>query len=506
MCRILLAALATLSVVSAQQAGTVNAENHPPLTVSTCTKSGGCSSISQSIVLDANWRWVHTTSGYTNCYTGQSWDSSLCPDSSTCVQNCALDGASYSSTYGITTSGNTVNLELVTGSNVGSRVYLMQDRSNYQTFNLLNGEFAFDVDVSQLACGLNGALYFTQMDQDGGMKRFPSNKAGAAFGTGYCDAQCPQDIKFINGQANVAGWNAGRGNLGSCCSEMDIWEANSFANAYTAHPCNVNSATACTGGGCTSTCDAAGCDFNPWRLGNNTFYGPGLTINTQSKVTVVTQFITDDNTNQGNLIQINRFYVQNGQVIPNSYTSISGVNSVNSISDNFCSQKKVAFSENNVFASMGGLRQMGAAFKAGMVLVMSIWDDHSANMLWLDSNFPTSANPSSPGVNRGPCSTSSGNPSDVEKNSASATVSFSNIKWGELGSTFSGSSSTGGGGGSTGGGGSGGSGSGGGGNGGGSSSCAAQYAQCGGQNWSGLTCCQAPYTCQVGNPYYSQCL
>ncbi|CAF9924451.1 MAG: Exoglucanase 1 [Gomphillus americanus] len=349
--------------------------------------------------------------------------------------NCALDGAAYSSTYGITTSGDTINLGFVTGSSVGSRVYLMQDNSNYRKFNLLNGEFAFYVDVSQLPCGLNGALYFTQMDQDGGTKRFPSNKAGAAYGTGYCDAQCPRDLKFINGQANVAGWNAGTGNLGSCCSKMDIWEANSFATAYTAHPCNVNSATACTGGSCTSSCDAAGCDFNSWRMGNDTFYGPGLTVDTKSKkITVVTQFITDDKTNQGNLIQINRFYVQNGQVIPNSHTSITGIDPVNSISDNYCFQKRAAFSENNVFASMGGLKQMGAAFKAGMVLVMSIWDDYSADMLWLDSDYPTSA--SGPGVSRGPCSTSSGVPSDVEKNYASATVSFSNIKWGELNSTF----------------------------------------------------------------------
>ena len=27
-------------------------------------------------------------------------------------------------------------------------------------FNLLNKEFTFDVDVSTLECGLNGALYF----------------------------------------------------------------------------------------------------------------------------------------------------------------------------------------------------------------------------------------------------------------------------------------------------------------------------------------------------------
>ncbi|KAI8813159.1 glycoside hydrolase superfamily [Cladochytrium replicatum] len=43
----------------------------------------------------------------------------------------------------------------------------------------------------------------------------------------------------------------------------------------------------------------------------------------------------------------------------------------------------------------------------------------------------------------------------------------------------------------------------GGGNGG---SCSAKYGQCGGQGWSGPKCCQAGSTCQVSNPYYSQCV
>lgn len=70
----------------------------------------------------------------------------------------------------------------------------------YQTFNLLDAEFTFDVDVSNLPCGLNGALYFTAMDADGGASKYPANKAGAKYGTGYCDSQCPRDLKFIDGQ------------------------------------------------------------------------------------------------------------------------------------------------------------------------------------------------------------------------------------------------------------------------------------------------------------------
>lgn len=76
----------------------------------------------------------------------------------------------------------------------------MASDTQYQILQLLGQEFTFDVDVSNLPCGLNGALYFSEMDADGGMSKYPTNLAGAKYGTGYCDAQCPQDLKFINGE------------------------------------------------------------------------------------------------------------------------------------------------------------------------------------------------------------------------------------------------------------------------------------------------------------------
>lgn len=38
---------------------------------------------------------------------------------------------------------------------------MLDDEYNYKMFNLINKEFTFDVDVSELPCGLNGALYFS---------------------------------------------------------------------------------------------------------------------------------------------------------------------------------------------------------------------------------------------------------------------------------------------------------------------------------------------------------
>ena len=122
-------------------------------------------------------------------------------------------------------------------------------------FNLMNREFTFDVDDSTLDCGLNGALYFVEMDADGGLSKYPTNKAGAKYGTGYCDAQCPHDVNWINGKSNSADWiasdndaNSGKGRYGSCCAELDIWEANAKSQAFTTHPCTVSEQTQCTPG------------------------------------------------------------------------------------------------------------------------------------------------------------------------------------------------------------------------------------------------------------------
>lgn len=55
----------------------------------------------------------------------------------------------------------------------------MDTDTTYKLFKPLNREFTFDVDVSTLPCGLNGAVYFSTMDADGGMAKYPNNKAGA---------------------------------------------------------------------------------------------------------------------------------------------------------------------------------------------------------------------------------------------------------------------------------------------------------------------------------------
>ena len=71
---------------------------------------------------------MHETGKPNNCYTGNKWDATLCPDVATCQKNCVLEGADaeYEATYGIKASGNALDLGFVTkgqySKNVGSRM------------------------------------------------------------------------------------------------------------------------------------------------------------------------------------------------------------------------------------------------------------------------------------------------------------------------------------------------------------------------------------------------
>jgi len=64
------ALLAALPLAArAQQPGSQDpSEQHPSLTIQTCTGNQDCTSSDQSIVLDSNWRWTDVDA--TNCYLG----------------------------------------------------------------------------------------------------------------------------------------------------------------------------------------------------------------------------------------------------------------------------------------------------------------------------------------------------------------------------------------------------------------------------------------------------
>merc|ERR1712048_1485839 len=450
-----------LAGAHAQHAGNLKQENNPALSYSTCDESG-CQSQQRSVTIDSNWRWTHKRGQTQNCYTGNTWDSSACPDPETCWENCEIEGADeeYTSTYGVKASSDTLQLDFVTqgpySKNVGSRTYLLDSsKEKYEMFKLKNREFTFDVDVSQLPCGLNGALYFVAMDADGGKSRHSKNQAGAKYGTGYCDAQCLHDLKWINGVANVKDWipqktdkNAGLGKYGTCCTELDLWEANSISTAFTMHSCSVSEQTRCEGIDCgdnagavtpeahrfEGVCDKNGCDFATTRLNQTKFYGPGSNyqVDSTKKITVVTQFLTDDGTDTGKVSEVKQFYVQDGKTIHSPKVTLQG-KEFETISADFCQAWVDTTKDGTNFLQKGGFDAVDEALEKGVVLVMSLWDDHFANMLWLDSIYPTDS--SDPTNYRGSCSKDSGVPKDIETKDAKSHVIFSNIKAGKIGST-----------------------------------------------------------------------
>ena len=112
-------------------------------------------------------------------------------------------------------------------------------------------------------------------------------------------------------------------------------------------------------------------------------------------MTVVTQFITSDGTDNGDLVEMRRLYVQDGKVVQNSFSDVNGkqcirqliilvfcfiffaclvcrvlltkaiffqpsnvlgVDSVDSITDNMCRQSKSAFNDIDDFSKKGGMK------------------------------------------------------------------------------------------------------------------------------------------------------
>lgn len=192
--------MAPYSLIAATLLGLATAQTpggtpdvHPRLTTWKCTKAGGCKSQNTAIVLDSATHWIHqrnnTALGCGNWGSGA--DPIACPDEATCAKNCIVEGIQDYSAYGLSTTGGSLRMDMYgpSGGVASPRVYLLaEDTEKYEMLQLNGHEVTFDVDVSKLPCGMNGALYLSEMAENGGKSDL--NPAGASYGTGYCDAQC----------------------------------------------------------------------------------------------------------------------------------------------------------------------------------------------------------------------------------------------------------------------------------------------------------------------------
>ncbi|KAF5494702.1 Endoglucanase 1 [Colletotrichum siamense] len=389
-------------------------ENHPPLTTWRCTKAGGCTEVNNFVVLDSLAHNVYQAANGGSCGSwGSAANETACPTKEACAENCVQEGLDDYSRVGVTTEGAAMTMyQLRDGSLVSPRVYLLEpSKEKYEMMHLTGMEFTFDVDATRLPCGMNSALYLSEMYADGG--RSELNPGGATHGTGYCDAQC-YTTPFINGEGNLEGY-------GACCNEMDIWEANSRANHIAPHPCNQTGVYLCEGEDCAfeGVCDKNGCAWNPYRNNNPQEYGRGanFSVDTTRPFTVVTQFPANA---AGELTEIHRLYVQDGHVIRSETVNNPDLPQVNYLNDEFCEA-----TGSRKFIGLGGHKEMGESFDRGMVLAFSIWWDEGGGMRWLDG-----------APEAGPCDETEGFPANIVKTEPNPVVTFSNIKWGELGSTF----------------------------------------------------------------------
>ncbi|KAK3998154.1 endoglucanase EG-1 [Cladorrhinum sp. PSN332] len=414
--------LALLSVASslllgqlagAQTIGNIK-EVHPKITTFRCSKKDGCKPETNYIVLDHLAHPVYQAASPShNCGDwGNVANVTACPDKETCAKNCVVEGVPDYSTYGVTTNGASLRLQHILNGNVVSpRVYLLdKTEQKYEMLSLTGSEFSFEVDATKLPCGMNSALYLSEMLADGGKSAL--NPGGAYYGTGYCDAQC-FTTPFINGEGNIEG-------KGSCCNEMDIWEANARASHVAPHTCNQTALYECTGEECAfeGVCDKNGCAWNPHRVNITDYYGSGsgFKVDTTRTFTAITQFPADKD---GKLTSIKRIYEQDGKVIQAHTVDIQGLPSTDALNDEFC-----AATGSRKYMGLGATAGMGEALTRGMVLAMSIWWDEGGFMKWLDSG------------EAGPCGPTEGDPKNIRLVEPEPEVTYSNIRWGEIDSTY----------------------------------------------------------------------
>ena len=173
-------------------------------------------------------------------------------------------------------NGNSVTLR------GGGRVYLGDSSSlnmnSFYQMPLLGMRLTFDVDMSNVGCNCNGALYFVTMPAyNSGQQPVPGKD-----GEYYCDA-------------NQVG--------GTYCPEMDVMEANKFAMASTAHTCDYHAPHY------YSSCDRGGCGTNVLDV-NGGGFGPGKQIDTNKPFTLSVSFIKGAN---GRLSTVNNYFSQDGK-------------------------------------------------------------------------------------------------------------------------------------------------------------------------------------------------
>jgi cellulose 1,4-beta-cellobiosidase len=225
---------------------------------------------------------------------------------------------------GVSTSGNSVTVRHGSRAYIGSTCAQSYQPNVFEPLYLLDKSLSFTVDLSQVSCGCNAALYLTEMPAYNQNNQPDPTRCGDY----YCDANQV---------------------CGVFCPEMDIMEANNHAFQITPHKCDAPS------GKHYYSCDGGGCGQNLVRNNPQSFgFGSNYIINTQQPVQVSISFQTSG----GMLSRIVTDVMQNG--------------------------RNVQIVHDSSRCGNGYLSSMTDAFRTGMVVIFTFWGSTGSVMSWLD--------------------------------------------------------------------------------------------------------------------------
>jgi len=224
----------------------------------------------------------------------------------------------------MTTSGNTLTIPHNLRAYLANQCATDFSEGVFKSYNFLDRSIQFTLDLSQVGCACNAAVYLVSMPG------YKSNQQPdpSTCGDYYCDANTV---------------------CGVYCPEMDLVECNQYALQVAAHSCDTPQ------GKFYPDCDGGGCAINTYKVDPNA-YGPGTqyTINTLNPFTVKITFRTSSNS---------------------QLSSIETVLSQNS--------KTFNLTHNDTYCKAGYLSSLTDAFK-GMVPTFSYWGNTADTMKWLD--------------------------------------------------------------------------------------------------------------------------
>ncbi|PLW06683.1 hypothetical protein PCANC_25185 [Puccinia coronata f. sp. avenae] len=316
----------------------------------------------------------------------------------------------------------------------------------YFMFKLKNREFSFTVDVFKLPCGLNGALYFSAMDEDGGKaggtwpvpntERATVTLNAPRMSNGLAARPTPKDgyPRRLIPTLERAPWDpaAPRWIYGRPTQSR---KPSLLTRAKNPNLQSVSARSA-------EMTPAADTKLNVTKMDVISLLTDGAPRNSTDSTrrsTATRNLPSSPNSSLATeptpdpFPKSDGFTSKTGKTIKNEAVTLPGLaKPADSITEDFCAATKKFTSDVNDFSLKGGMKGMDAALERGMVLVFSLWDDQMAHMNWLDSTYPPEKPVTGPGVARGTCDVKAGDPTNVRAKFADATVEFSEVKIGPI--------------------------------------------------------------------------